>query len=57
MFICINTRHRFLLKEDSHLTNNGMNEPFNGAIWIFNEFLGLFDVVFLMLVEAGTVLR
>jgi hypothetical protein len=38
-----NTRYRFLLKEDPHRTNYGMNEPLNGAIRIFNEFSDLFE--------------
>jgi hypothetical protein len=43
MFICIILRYRFLLKEDPHRTNYGMNEPLNGAIRIFNEFSVLFE--------------
>jgi hypothetical protein len=27
-----NTRYRFLIKEDPHCTNYGMNDPLNGAI-------------------------
>jgi hypothetical protein len=38
-----NSRYRFLLKEDPHRTNYGMNEPSNGAIRIFNEFSDLFE--------------
>jgi hypothetical protein len=38
-----NTRYRFVLKEDPHRTNYGMNEPLNGAIRIFNEFSDLFE--------------
>jgi hypothetical protein len=36
-----NTRCRFLLKEDPHRTNNGMNEPLN--IRILDEFSDLFE--------------
>jgi hypothetical protein len=39
--------YRFLLKEDPHRTNYGMNDPrndpLNGAIRIFNEFSDLFE--------------
>jgi hypothetical protein len=38
-----NTRNRFLLKEDPHRANYGMNEPLNGAIRIFDEFSDLFE--------------
>jgi hypothetical protein len=46
MLICIlyNTRYRFLLKENPHQTNYGLNEPLNGALWIFNEFSDLFEL-------------
>jgi hypothetical protein len=37
-----NTWYRFLLKEDPHRTNYGMNEPLNGTLRIFNEFSDLF---------------
>jgi hypothetical protein len=40
MFIC---RYRYLLKDEPHRTNYGMNEPLNGAIRIFNEFSDLFE--------------
>jgi hypothetical protein len=45
MFICIiiGIEYRYLLKEDPHRTNYGMNEPLNGAIKIFNEFSDLFE--------------
>jgi hypothetical protein len=38
-----NTWYRFLIKEDPHRTNHGINEPLNGAIRIFDEFLDLFE--------------
>jgi hypothetical protein len=37
------TRYRFLLKEDPHRTNYGMNEPLNGAIRVLYEFSDLFE--------------
>jgi hypothetical protein len=38
-----NIWYRFLLKEDPHRTNYGMNEPLNGAIRIFDELSDLFE--------------
>jgi hypothetical protein len=38
-----NTRYRFLVKEDHHRTNYGMNEPLNGAVRIFNKISDLFE--------------
>jgi hypothetical protein len=38
-----NTRYRFLLKEDPHRTNYGINEPLNGAIRVLNEFSDVFE--------------